>query len=117
MASLACYVTGSGDFEGKPDLAAVLLVPKDDLADVSDKPRSIRHDDLDRVLAVAAVRRDPFWRLFVMLVTGTGMRHEEALGLEWGDVDLAGRRIRLRPERVKTGSGGSSRSPGPGSRR
>lgn len=105
LASLVRYVTGSSDFEGKPDPNAVRLVPKEDLADVTDRPRSIERDELDRVLSAAATHRDPFWRRFVLLVAGTGMRHEEALGLEWGEVDLDGRRIRLRPERVKTGVG------------
>lgn len=105
LASLVRYITGSSAFEGKPDPNAVRLVPKEDLADVADRPRSIDRDQLDRVLAVVSMHHDPFWRRFVPLVAGTGMRHEEALGLEWAEVDLAGRRIRLRPERVKTNVG------------
>ena len=105
LASLVRYITGSSDFEGKPDPTAVRLVPKEDLADVVDRPRSIGQDDLDRVLDVAASHRDPFWRRFVLLIAGTGMRHEEALGLEWEEVDLAEHRIQLRSARVKTGVG------------
>lgn len=47
---------------------------------------------------------DPRW-LIAVLLTYTGMRLGQAVGLEWSDIDLVDRTIRLRPEVVGNKSG------------
>ncbi len=48
---------------------------------------------------VAAARKDV--RDVLVVLEGTGMRIKEALALTWGDVDLAGRRLRVARGRTK----------------
>ncbi len=47
---------------------------------------------------------DPRWMIAV-LMTYTGMRLGQAVGLQWSDLDLAARTIRLRPEVIGNKSG------------
>jgi integrase len=65
------------------------------------RERFFSDDELARIgNALAAAERDgteaPGFVLLVRLLATTGMRLGEALGLEWNDVDLQGRAIRLR---------------------
>jgi len=65
------------------------------------RERFFSDDELTRIGdALAAVERDgtelPGFALLVRLLATTGMRLGEALGLNWTDIDLPGRAIRLR---------------------
>ncbi len=45
----------------------------------------------------------PQWRTFLLVAVRTGLRQGELRGLQWGDVDLAGRRIRVARAFTQTG--------------
>ena len=49
---------------------------------------SVEEVDIRRILA-AADDEGPLWSAFVYLLASSGMRRGEALGAEWGDLDLA----------------------------
>lgn len=56
------------------------------------------------VKAAQENKRAPYLADFVRLVTATGMRHDEALGLEWSRVDLDARLAYFRPDDSKGGN-------------
>ncbi len=56
--------------------------------------RFLSDDERERLLQ-ACLDEDPKLYLFVVLLLSTGMRHGEAMGLKWQDVDLVAGRITL----------------------
>ncbi len=65
-------------------------------------PRAITIEDVERLLAAAGpgdTARDLRDRALLEVLYGTGARISEAVGLEVGDVDLAGARVRVRGAR------------------
>lgn len=62
---------------------------------VTEEPEALSHEEVQRLLAVAAGERlEALFRLAV----GTGLRQGELLGLAWQDVDLAAGELRVRYE-------------------
>jgi integrase len=57
--------------------------------------RVLEMDEEKRLVAACDRVRSPFLRHFVLLALNTGMRQSELLSLEWSQVDLIGRRIRV----------------------
>ena len=53
----------------------------------------------------------PRWRLFFLTVEQGGLRIGEAAALSWGDVDVAGGRLRLPRSATKTNNPGGCNSP------
>jgi integrase len=64
----------------------------DEDADGEPEAKAMTLAELARVMA----ELPPAWRLFFELLAKTGLRVSEALGLDWGDVDLDRRVLRVR---------------------
>lgn len=90
-------------FQGAPEVNPVRLISRRLLAKPDTRPRAVTVDEARRLMA--AVKGRPFWEAFLTLLFETGMRHEEALGLKWDEVDLDAGIIRLPPMREKTQRG------------
>jgi integrase len=67
--------------------------------------RKVRPTSLQLILDYLKETYPGFWFPFIQLVLETGMRHEEALGLSWDEVDLTRGIIHLESERTKTSTG------------
>lgn len=59
--------------------------------------KALSPEEVGRLLAAAPER----FRLLLRLLAETGLRISEATGLEWRDVDFAGRRLRVRRRRYR----------------
>lgn len=66
------------------------------------RPRWVEVEYLRRLLQLAEPK---FWRPFLIVALGTGMRKTEILSLTWSDVDFDNGVIRLSWEKEKTGRG------------
>lgn len=87
------------ELPGAPTHNPVRLVSKKRLGKASDHARFLQPHEVQRLLDAAQGRR--FWAAFIRLILETGMRHEEALGLRWSEVDLEKGTIKLSRERDK----------------
>ncbi|MCW2284716.1 integrase [Rhodoblastus acidophilus] len=90
-------------FPGAPSTNPCREVPKKSLAKAQQKPRWLKPEQVRAILEQA--RRSPFWTAFLGLILETGMRHEEALGLQWSEVDFVEGVINLGAAREKTKRG------------
>jgi len=88
---------------GAPEANPCRMISKRGLAKPVEKPRWLQPDEVRALLEAA--RRSPFWTAFLGLLLETGMRHEEALGLTWGEVDFDRNLIVLDWKREKTARG------------
>jgi integrase len=89
---------------GAPEVNPVALVGR--ITPKKDKHRKRRAVPAALLLKLLdGVAGDPFWEPFLTLILETGMRHREALGLQWKEVDLKRGFITLPPDREKTGRG------------
>ena len=73
------------ELPGAPETNPCRLFRKKVLKDAVQKPRWLQPKQVVNLLNAADPR---FWHPFIMLVLDTGMRHEEALGLRWDEVDF-----------------------------
>lgn len=71
--------------------------------DVPPRERLIRGDELPGFYAAVMALPNPVQRDYVLFQLFTGMRREEAAGLRWADVDLAGKIIRVPRATTKAG--------------
>ncbi len=60
-------------------------------------------DEADRIVDGAS--SEPAWQAFILVALHTGLRRGELLALEWDDVDLRARTIRVRRSRVRGRTG------------
>jgi integrase len=91
--------------EGAPEVNPTRLVRKKSLGKAASHSRAIEPEALQRILDAAKRRSPGFWLPFVTLLLETGLRHEEALGLTWPQVDMQRGVINLEWFREKTNRG------------
>lgn len=101
LSSVLEYAADHG-LEGAPEMNPCRLFRKKGLKKPVKKPRWLQPEEVAQLLDAAEPK---FWRPFLTLVLETGMRHEEALGLLWSEVDLDRRIINLGWDREKTKRG------------
>lgn len=90
------------DMPGAPKVNPCKLFRKRSLKDYTKRPRWLLPEQVAKLMDAATPR---FWRPFLSLILDTGMRHQEALGLNWSEVDLDRRIINLNWQREKTSRG------------
>jgi len=88
--------------EGAPEVNPVRMTRKKGLAKPASHSRAVEPAQVADILAAAKETSPKFWHPFLTVILETGMRHEEALGLQWPSVDLARGVINLEWHRVKT---------------
>lgn len=93
------------ELEGAPELNPCRLFRKKGLKKPIKKPRWLTVAQVRALLAQAQKERSSFWLPFLTLVLETGLRHEEALGLTWDEIDLKRRVIFLPASREKASRG------------
>jgi integrase len=97
------------ELEGAPEVNPCRLFRKKGLKKPVKKPRWLTVAQVRALLHAAArlpsIISRRFWVAFITLVLETGLRHEEALGLLWDEVDLSRRVIFLPADREKAGRG------------
>ncbi|WP_036281351.1 site-specific integrase [Methylocystis sp. ATCC 49242] len=91
------------EMEGAPKENPCHHYRKKGLAQPVKKPRWLKLPEVRKLLDAA--KGDRFWHPFITLILETGMRHEEALGLPWSEVDLDRKIITLGWEREKAKRG------------
>jgi integrase len=79
--------------------ASVRIASTRAMPDEEERARALTEDELRRLLDEVPER----WRLLVELLAHTGLRIGEAVALQWGDIDLGQRRLRVR-RRIYRGS-------------
>jgi integrase len=70
---------------------------------VKRRKRLVKADDLPAFYAALTQLENTVMRDYILLMLFTGLRRREAASLEWSDVDLQGRVIRVDAEETKTG--------------
>jgi integrase len=89
----ACLATAYEDGEIRSNPAAGVRISKPGgTSDDEQKRRAMTRTELRAFLDHV----DPDWRLLFELLAHSGMRISEARELRWGDIDLAGARLRIR---------------------
>ena len=65
-------------------------------------PKSARiyeHDEVQRMVNAAT---SPWWKAYLRMAFGTGLRQGELLSLQWANVDLGARELSVRPQQKAT---------------
>jgi integrase len=90
---------------GYLEMNPVRLVRRKSLGRAASHSRAIKPNDLTKFLDFLKEADPDFYFPFTVLVLETGMRHEEALGLQWEDIDLKRGMIDLPWQKEKTSRG------------
>jgi len=89
----ACFATAVEDGVLRSNPCSSIRISRQAAADVDDeKVKALTEDELQRFLA----KVDQAYRPLFELLAHTGLRISEALALEWRDIDLGQRRLRVR---------------------
>jgi integrase len=76
---------------------------------LKDEHREMAYLSRDEIAAYLAAAERAYWPL-AMFLLGTGARIGEAVAVQWGDIDLAGRAVIIRRVQKKGGVVGSTKS-------
>jgi integrase len=102
LSGLLSWCVGEGRLDRNPIIGSLRLAGGGERSTVlsTTQQYSSLFTTMDRMVDEGRLR--PIVRAFVILVSATGLRRDEARTLQWGDIDLGARRIRLRrPKGVK----------------